>query len=410
LLEQSFLKSIFGNFFDFLKTIAQSSKKFATSNYNSFRKEAAGEVSSVKEYFAWLNEFLPLEEEELYYIPEDDIEPGDFKEEDFISPFVYAISSIKKFGDLFTEREKEWNSEIISDSSKIFEAILCSTIMDSRSNRGVYKNLIDNKIEISEISPVIFDQKYLEKGSQSSKEFQKVIASFFSYIALFAKTLEYINEASRCARKLDNLFANDKNLNFLSRQGYDRFRSNMQECFRFANSLSTSLHPISNSIRNKMPPGYGNFDMSEDEWATAKENIPEEFWEIDARIQEKMFSMEEEADKVREKILKFINMFSDAFLYNDIEYEIQDYCDLESEICEKHLSRLEYEEELREKRGAGEEAQYLVDIVNDLSKEISDKEKEILRFKKSYSASIKERKVLRGLISNLLIENLCNKR
>ena len=141
LLEQSFLKSIFGGFFDFLKSIAQDSKKFTNNNYKEFKKDASAKVSNVKQYFEWLNDNLPLEEDELYYIPDDSIEPSDFEEGDFISPFIYGVSSINNFNSIFSEREKNWSSEFATDDSLVFDAILCSSIMDSRSDKKIYKKL-----------------------------------------------------------------------------------------------------------------------------------------------------------------------------------------------------------------------------------------------------------------------------
>jgi len=302
LLEQSLIKNIFGGFFDFLRDIVKNSRKMANNNYNHFKKESKKEVTGVKQYFEWLNENLPLEEEELYYIPEDDIDPAEFNEKDFISPFVYATSSIKKFGKFFSAKKETWGSEFVTDDSAVFDAILCSMLMESRANKSIYRKLIENKIDLYDISESIIKQKTLENGAKIAQEFQSILADFFTFMALFAKTMEYIKEAKETARKLDVLFSKDKNLNFLSKDGKDRFRKNMGYCFEFANVLSTTIHPIKDNIFNKLPPEYGNFEMSEEDWIKKTESLPENFWEIDLKIREQISSLSDEIAEVREKI------------------------------------------------------------------------------------------------------------
>jgi len=346
-----------------------------------------------------------LEEEELYYIPDDGIEPSDFSDEDFISPFVYGISSIKNFSSILSEREGNWNSEFVGDDSAVFDAILCSSIMDSRNEKQVYKRLADNKIDINDVSNVIINKKELEKGIKSAQQFQSILADFFACVALFAKTIEYIEEAKQTARSIDELFMKDENLNFLSKDGFRRFRKKMDSCFKFASGLSVSFGDITNRIRDKMPPEYGDFEMSEEDWKKQSENIPEEFWEMDIRIKDNLISIEDDVDKIRTNLLKYIDTFSDSFIYNDVNYEIEDYCNLEADICDLFLRQKEYEDDLREKRAAGEEAQYLIDIVNEIRKDKLQKEKEIETFKGKYSSMIKEAKLIRNCIKNILQEN-----
>ena len=100
LLEQSFLKSIFGGFFDFLRNTMKNSKSFASKNYSQFKKNSDKDVVTIKEYFEWLNENLPLEEEELYYIPEDNVKPSNFDKKDFISPLKFMAFKEKKILDI----------------------------------------------------------------------------------------------------------------------------------------------------------------------------------------------------------------------------------------------------------------------------------------------------------------------
>lgn len=406
LLEQSLIKNTFGGFFDFLRDIVKNSRKMANNNYNHFNKESKKEVTGVKQYFKWLNENLPLEEEELYYIPEDDIEPAEFNEKDFISPFVYATNSIKKFGKFFSAKKETWGSEFVTDDAAVFDAILCSMLMESRSNKSIYRKLIENKIDLYDISESIIKQKTLENGAKIAQEFQSILADFFTFMALFAKTIEYIKEAKETARKLDVLFSKDKNLNFLSKDGKDRFKKNMGYCFEFANGLSTTLYPIKDNIFNKLPPEYGNFEMSEEDWIKKSESLPEDFWEIDLKIREQISSLSDEIAEVRENLLRYIDQFRNAFIFSDIEYEIEDYCILEAEICELFLRKKEYEEELREKRAKGDDVGYLVDIINDIEKIISKKESEIKNFKSQYSSMIKETKLIRSYIRKTIKQSI----
>ena len=88
-----------------------------------------------------------------------------------------------------------------------------------------------------------------------------------------------------------------------------------------------------------------------------------------------------------------------------MNYEIEDYCNLEADVCELFLRQKQYEDELREKRAAGEEAQYLIDLVNEIRKNKIEKEKEIETFKGKYSSMIKEDKVIRTYIRNILRES-----
>ena len=177
MLEQSFLRNIFGGFFEFLRSIAQDARKFTNSNYTQFKKDAAEKVLTVKQYFAWLNKNLPLLEEEMYYIPDDDVEPSDFDEDDFISPFVYGSSSVNNFNNILSDKEQSWGSEFATDESVIFDAILCSSIMDSRKDKQVYKKLVDSKVDISDVSNTIIKKEALEKGIQSAQKFQSILAS-----------------------------------------------------------------------------------------------------------------------------------------------------------------------------------------------------------------------------------------
>ena len=405
MLEQSFLRNIFGGFFEFLRSVAQESRKFTNGNYAQFKKDASEKVSTVKQYFAWLNKNLPLTEKEMYYIPDDEVDPSDFDKDDFISPFVYGISSVNNFNNILSDKEESWGSEFATDESVIFDAILCSSIMDSRKDKQVYKKLVDSKVDIGDVSNTIIKKEALEKGIQSAQKFQSILADFFACVALFAKTIEYVGNSSETARNIDDLFSDDKNLNFLSKNGFDRFRKKLESCFQFASDLSVSFGDITKSIRDKMPPEYGNFEMSQEEWENQAKNIPDEFWEIDTMIKNRLMSIEDDIDKVRTDLLKYINAFEDSFIYNDVNYEIEDYCTLEAEICELYLRQNDYEEELREKRGAGEEAQYLVDIVNEIRKDKIEKEKEIETFKGKYSSMIQESKIVRDYVRNILQEN-----
>jgi len=70
------------------------------------------------------------------------------------------------------------------------------------------------------------------------------------------------------------------------------------------------------------------------------------------------------------------------------------------------LRKKEYEDELREKRAKGDDVDYLVDIINDIEKNISKKESEIKNFKSQYSSMIKETKLIRSYIRKTIRENI----
>ena len=406
LREQSLVDSILSGFFDFLRSILGDSRKFAQENYIQFKKKSDQDIITVKRYFKWLNENFPLQENELYYIPEDDIDPSNFAEEDFISPFVYANNAINRFAKLIDREKNSWSSDSVTNDKMVFDAILASNVMDGRTNKKIYKQLVDNQIKIDDVSSVLIKQDDLDEGIKTAQNFQKIIASFFTSMALFAKTLQYIKTSNETARIIDSLFANERNLNFLSKDGSKNFEKSMSACQTFASQLPDLLMPYQDAIRKKMPPEYGNYEMTVDEWNAQAKNLPGDFFDIDTKIKKNIVDTMEKVSDVSQLLQGYISDFTNAFIFKDVNYEIEEYCNLEAEICELFVRQKSREEELREKRAEGEEAEYLVDIISDIRKDKTEKEKQVATFKSRYIEMINEITTARSYIRHVLLENL----